>query len=161
EVKVLCVGPVLDEDYLRRVLAKRQRDGLDDRLIFAGFHADVSPFYRLADAFVLPSVLEGFGLLKLEAMAHGLPLILTRVGDCEKLISQSDIGLLIPNPYVELSDLDQDSVMGHLTDESPANAEDLAAAMADFVSRRAHWRAAGRQGREKVLGHFTQERALK
>jgi GT2 family glycosyltransferase/glycosyltransferase involved in cell wall biosynthesis len=160
EVKVLCVGQVLDEEYFRRVLAKRQRDRLEDRLIFAGFHSDVAPFYRLADAFVLPSVLEGFGLAKLEAMAHGLPLILTRVGDSDRLITRSDIGLLIPNPYADLCHVDQDSVMAHLADESPANAVDLAAAMAEFVTRREHWRSAGRQGPAKVLRHFTQERAL-
>ncbi|MBI3796936.1 MAG: glycosyltransferase [Deltaproteobacteria bacterium] len=161
EVKILCVGQVLDEEYFQRVLAKRQRDQLEDRLIFAGFHADVSPFYRLANAFVFPSVLEGFGLAKLEAMAHGLPLILTRVGDSDKLITHADIGLLIPNTYAELSDLDQDSVRAHFTDESPANAADLARALADFVTRREHWRAAGQYGREKVLRYFTQERALK
>ncbi|HJY79833.1 MAG TPA: glycosyltransferase, partial [Candidatus Binatia bacterium] len=161
EVRVLCVGQILDEAYCQRVLAIRQRNQLEDRLIFAGFHADVSPFYRLADAFVFPSVLEGFGLAKLEAMTHGLPLILTRVGDSDKLITHSDIGLLIPNTYTDLSDLDQDSVMVHLTDESPANAADLAAAMEEFVTHREHWRSAGQQGREKVLRHFTQERTLK
>jgi len=161
EVKVLCVGQVLDEEYCQRVLAKRQRDQLEDRLIFAGFHPNVSPFYRLADAFVFPSVLEGFGLAKLEAMAYGLPLILTRVGDSDKLIAHSDIGLLIPNTYTDLYDLDQDSVMAHLTDESPANAANLAVAMEEVITRREHWRAAGQQGREKVLRHFTQERALK
>ena len=161
EVKILCVGQVLDKEYFQRVLAKRQRDQLEDRLIFAGFHAEVSPFYRLADAFVFPSVLEGFGLAKLEAMAQGLPLILTRVGDSDKLITHSDIGLLIPNTYADLSDLDQDSVRVHLTDESPANAVDLATAMEDFVAHRERWRSAGRQGREKVLRHFTRERVLK
>jgi glycosyltransferase involved in cell wall biosynthesis len=161
EVKVLCVGQVLDEEYFQRVLAKRRRDQLEDRLIFAGFHPNVSPFYRLADAFVFPSVLEGFGLAKLEAVAHGLPLILTRVGDSDKLIAHSDIGLLIPNAYAALSDLDQDSVKAHLTDESPANAADLAAAMKEFVTHREHWRTAGQRGREKVLRSFTRERALK
>ncbi|HEV8716123.1 MAG TPA: glycosyltransferase [Candidatus Binatia bacterium] len=160
EVKVLCVGQVLDEEYFQRVLAKRQRHQLEDRLIFAGFHAEVSPFYRLADAFVLPSVLEGFGLAKLEAMAHGLPLILTRVGDSNQLITQSDTGLLIPNTYTDLCDLDQDSVMAHLRDESPTNAVDLAAAMEEFITNRERWRSAGQRGRAKVLRHFTQERAL-
>lgn len=161
EVKVLCVGPVLDEEYYQRVLAKRQALQLEERLIFAGFQPRVSPYYRLADAFVFPSVLEGFGLAKLEAMAHGLPLILTRVGDSDKLIENNDIGLMIPNTYGDLPRLDFANVLAHLHDEAPANAADLAAAMEEFVLHREQWRLAGRRGREKVLRSFTVERAAR
>jgi glycosyltransferase involved in cell wall biosynthesis len=160
-VKVLCVGHVLDEEYFQRLLRKRSLYHLEDRLIFAGFHPNVHPFYRLADAFILPSVLEGFGVAKLEAMIHGLPLILTRVGDSDKLIENSDVGLLIPNTYGDLYSLGFANVMTHLNEEMPANATDLAAAMAEFVVHKEHWQKAGQQGREKVLRHFTKARALK
>jgi glycosyltransferase involved in cell wall biosynthesis/SAM-dependent methyltransferase len=143
------------------VLEKRRQLHLEEQFRFAGFQADVAPFYRMADAFVLPSVLEGFGLVKLEAMAHGLPLILTRIGDSDRLIENSDIGLIIPNTYEDLPSLDLTSVMTHLTDEFPANVVNLAAAMKEFVAHQEHWRMAGRHGREKVLRAFTKERALK
>jgi glycosyltransferase involved in cell wall biosynthesis len=58
-------GPQL-EDF------RRQARGLD--VDFAGFHRDVTPFYRAADIFLMPSTgLEGLPLVSLEAMGHGLP----------------------------------------------------------------------------------------
>jgi glycosyltransferase involved in cell wall biosynthesis len=160
-VKVLCVGATLDEQYQQRLLQKRQQYQLEERFIFTGFHADVAPFYRMADAFVFPSVLEGFGLAKLEAMAHGLPLILTRVGDSARLIDHDDIGLLVPNAYDNLSKVGPDNIQALLECETPPNVDALAAAMKDFVRRAERWREAGRLGREKVLRKFTREQALR
>ncbi|MGC1782520.1 MAG: glycosyltransferase family 4 protein [Acidobacteriaceae bacterium] len=42
-----------------------------------GYLADMSAFYRRCDAFVLPTIDDGFGMALLEAMAHGLPSIAT------------------------------------------------------------------------------------
>lgn len=47
---------------------------------FAGFRADPTPFYRKADAFVLPSLSEGLPMAALEAAAHGLALVVTDIG---------------------------------------------------------------------------------
>lgn len=160
-VKVLSVGPTLDEEYQHRVLEKRRQLQLEERFLFAGFQPDVTPFYGLADAFVLPSVLEGFGLVKLEAMLHGLPLILTRVGDSARLIEDGDIGLLVPDVYEDLCDISVERIHELLADENPPNAPALAEAMMAFVRHPDQWREAGRRGREKILSRFTREQALK
>lgn len=159
--KVLCVGPTLDEGYRQRVLEKRRQLQLEERLLFVGFQPDVTPFYCLADAFVLPSVLEGFGLVKLEAMLHELPLILTRVGDSARLIENEDIGILIPDVYADLCEVSSERIHELLADEDPPNAIALAEAMMTFVRHPEQWREAGRRGREKVLSRFTRAQALK
>ena len=73
--KIVAVGkrtPYVDEirDYL-------EANGIADRMLF--FHkvpfADLPSFYRLADAFVYPSRIEGFGIPMLEAISSGLPAI--------------------------------------------------------------------------------------
>ena len=50
-----------------------------DRVIFAGFHPDPTPFYKTADLFVLSSNNEGFGNVIVEALSCGTPVVST---DC-------------------------------------------------------------------------------
>ena len=49
------------------------RCGLADKIQFHGQRSDVGRYYRERNLFVFPSKLESFGLVMLEAMAHGVP----------------------------------------------------------------------------------------
>jgi glycosyltransferase involved in cell wall biosynthesis len=53
--------------------------GVADRVVFAGdqSHADVARHLRVADFLVMPSTLESFGIVQLEAMASGLPVVIS------------------------------------------------------------------------------------
>lgn len=73
----------------------RQRDELQlrDNIHFAGFVAesDLPDHYRAADVFVLPTIeLEGFGLVTLEALASGTPVLGTPVGGTLEILGQFD-----------------------------------------------------------------------
>ena len=60
------------------------RLGLGESVIFAGWRNDAATLLRLFDLFCLPSRMESFGLVMLEAFAHGKPVIATRTsGPCE------------------------------------------------------------------------------
>jgi glycosyltransferase involved in cell wall biosynthesis len=65
------------EEALRALAA---REGLDGAVVLPGFldAADLEGLYAAADAFVLPSLVEGFGLPVLEAMARGVPVACSR-----------------------------------------------------------------------------------
>lgn len=52
--------------------------GLEDRVICCGRVQSVLPYLQAADAFVMPSSIEGFGVAAVEAMAVGVPAILSR-----------------------------------------------------------------------------------
>ena len=73
EVKYLVIGRGDDQPRLK---ALAQGLGVADRVIFAGFipTAQLVEHYRLADAYVMPSQ-EGFGIVYLEAMACGIPVV--------------------------------------------------------------------------------------
>jgi glycosyltransferase involved in cell wall biosynthesis len=61
----------------KRLEAKAASLGVGDRVVFSGFVPEAlkSAYYRLADAYVMPSRGEGFGIVFLEAMASGLPVM--------------------------------------------------------------------------------------
>ena len=65
------------ENYLTKLKEKVAQLGLQDRVLLPGFIADddLLPLFRGAVGLVHPAVTEGYGLVLLEAMAHGLPVI--------------------------------------------------------------------------------------
>ena len=52
--------------------------------------------FKTADLYVLPSLSEGFPIVLLEAMAAGLPIVATDVGDCRQLVEQARCGYVVP-----------------------------------------------------------------
>lgn len=86
------VGPEVDDN--ERKLANHL--GVSDRAHFLGVVPDVTQVLYAADAYVMPSSLEGFGIAAIEAMGCGLPVIL---GDRPAL---SDLKDLVPGTWVPL-----------------------------------------------------------
>jgi glycosyltransferase involved in cell wall biosynthesis len=82
------------ESYCREWVAK---SGIGDRVQLAGWvtGADKYRLLAAADIFVLPSHAEGLSNAMLEAMATGLPVIVTRVGSLPDVISDGVHGLLL------------------------------------------------------------------
>jgi glycosyltransferase involved in cell wall biosynthesis len=58
--------------------------------------AELSEFYGRAAVVCCPSRREGFGLVAAEAMAHGRPVVATRVGGLRDLVRHRETGLLVP-----------------------------------------------------------------
>jgi glycosyltransferase involved in cell wall biosynthesis len=74
--------------------------GVQDFIRFAGYIPEekLHLYYQMADLFVLPTKeLEGFGLVTLEAMASGLPVLGTPVGGTKEIIGKFDSTFLFDN----------------------------------------------------------------
>jgi glycosyltransferase involved in cell wall biosynthesis len=103
------------------LVATLARLGLDERVALAGEldAAAVGRAYDGADAFVLASRHEGYGMVVAEAIARGLPVIATDTGAIADLVGR-DAGLVVPPGDAEaLADalgrlLDDDAVRGRL-----------------------------------------------
>jgi glycosyltransferase involved in cell wall biosynthesis len=73
--------------------------GLDARVRFAGaVPASAMPaLYNTADVFLFPTVrVEAFGIVAAEAMAAGLPVVVSRVGAVPEVVAHGETGLLVP-----------------------------------------------------------------
>lgn len=78
--------------------------GIADRVTFAGVHRDPAPLYRQMDVFALASTTEQMPLSVLEAMATGLPVVSTRVGDVADMISEPNrVHVVMPGNESELA----------------------------------------------------------
>jgi len=86
------VGSVYGSSY--PLLAKSL--GLEERVHFLDFRADISDLMRTADVFVFPSLYEPFGLVVLEALASGLPVITAKTVGAAEIVSEGG-GIVVDN----------------------------------------------------------------
>jgi N-acetyl-alpha-D-glucosaminyl L-malate synthase BshA len=73
-----------------------QELGLTERVQFLGSRQDVTPVLRVADAFLLPSDGESFGLAALEAMGCGVPVVGALAGGLPEVVEDGVSGILAP-----------------------------------------------------------------
>ena len=131
--RLLIVG----EGYMRETLERRTTElHLSEKVIFAGFQTDVFKYLRTMDLFVLPSRTEGFGIVLLEAMAAGLPVVATKVGGIPEIVVDNDTGLLV----------------------EPGSWQDLSEAMLKLLSDPSALRTMGHKGQERVMTHFSESK---
>ncbi|TDX84094.1 glycosyltransferase [Epilithonimonas xixisoli] len=91
-VKLLLIGEGPEKaKYLKKVAEL----DIKDKVIFAGYQADVTLFYKLMNVFSLVSAREAFGLVLAEAMLNNLPIVATRVGGMKYIVDDNKTGFLI------------------------------------------------------------------
>ena len=103
------------------------------RLGHVAADADLAAAFREARLTVLPSEYEAFGLVLLESLGQGTPVVATRVGGIPEVVEDGRSGLLVP----------------------PSDPGALAAAIERLWSDRALAQGLGRRGREEVVPRFS------
>jgi D-inositol-3-phosphate glycosyltransferase len=78
--------------------------GIQDAVAFLGRveHEKLPPYYCAADVVVLPSHYETFGLVALEALASGTPVVATAVGAMERILREGETGQVMANGAPQL-----------------------------------------------------------
>lgn len=95
----LCYLIAGDGDDKARLIAKAESLGVADRVVFAGYlpEADKADLLRLADVFAMPGRGEGFGIVYLEAMACGIPVVGSLLDGSRDALRNGELGELV-NP---------------------------------------------------------------
>ena len=88
-----------EPQYFSRLRQVVKELDLQDRVTFHGHINDIEKlalFYKSADLFVLPSLVEGFGIVLLDAMSFELPIVATKAGSIPELVKDGVNGILVP-----------------------------------------------------------------
>lgn len=107
--------------------------GIDDKVLFAGRKKNVLPYLQIADIFVLPSFSEGLPISLLEAMACGLPVIVSKVGGNVDVV--------------------EDKINGYLVE--PKNVWKLKSAMEDLLKKEKELELMRKRNREKIVKNYS------
>lgn len=112
KVKYLIVGFGELENDLKN-LAKNLN--VQNRVVFAGYRADINELLHIVDAFAFPSLQEGLPVSLMEAMAAGLPVVCSKIRGNVDLIKEGKGGYL-----VESTDVDgfADKIIGIIKEEN-------------------------------------------
>lgn len=92
----LVAGALYERDYSQEVQEMIRSLGLEKNIKLLGFVGDPVPLLKMSDAFCLLSRSEGFCNALLEAMACGVPSVVTRVGGNPEAINDGEDGFLVP-----------------------------------------------------------------
>ncbi len=109
---VLIVGGDARADaQIEELRRQAARLGIDHHISFVGAveHTELPLYYNAADVCVVPSYYESFGLVAVESMACGTPVVASRVGGLTTTVSDGETGYLIPwrcpEPFAERLEL--------------------------------------------------------
>ena len=90
-----------DGELRQEIQRQIERGGLEENIHLLGWRRDVPAIMAALDVFVLMSAHEGLGLVVLEAMAAGVPVVATRVDGCIEIIEETRAGVLIERGDIE------------------------------------------------------------
>src|SRR5918992_3204381 len=93
-IAYLIVGDGTDR---HRLVEEGQALGVHERVVCAGYipESEKADHYRLADAYVMPGRGEGFGIVYLEALACGVPVVASKVDGSREAVRDGALGILV------------------------------------------------------------------
>ena len=132
EARFVAVGEI------EKTLAEKMREllrrlNLEDRFFFLGFRSDIPQILGDLDVFVLSSTDEGLSIATIEAMAAAKPVVVTRSGGPEEIVTEGETGFLVP----------------------PSDADALATKVCEILRRPELGARLGGQARREVERRFT------
>lgn len=94
---LVLIGDAPDPAYKEVLVARVEAAGLERHVTWTGALPPerLADYMAASDVFVLPSIREGLGLVALEAMACGVPVVGSRVGGIPEIVEDGETGILV------------------------------------------------------------------
>lgn len=160
EAHLLVAGRPDDPSYARQVQLLRDDLPCRERIHLRDHAPWPAPLLAAADAFVLDSFFEGWSLASMEALAAGVPVVLSDVGGArEQVAAAGECGYLVANPIGDAMQVDWSTIRRSLFAEQP-NREQLVTAMGAMIGARDDWAGRREQLRAECAVRFHPDRAL-
>lgn len=154
EAHLLIAGRADDPRYYEQVRFHAARSPYADRIHLRGHCPNPSALLAAADAFVLDSFFEGWPLASMEALASGLPVVLSDVGGAREQLGGGGRGYLVGNPAGDPELIDW-QVIGDLRFRTQDNHSQLVAAMCSLVEDRTPWAGDRNRIRDEARATFS------
>ena len=139
QYKNLCLW-IIGDGSLREILSSYVKTKeLENTVFFTGNVNNVKDYLSESDVFILPSLSEGTPMALLEAMASGLTIVATRVGENEIALDHGKAGFLIP----------------------PASVDDLRSTVTNILEDSRISREMGGEAYKMAYKHFSSQRMVK
>jgi len=132
KVHALIVGTSIIPGYIDSLVSKASSLGVGDQIHFTGFHSSPTELMNCTDLCVLTTAYETFGLVLIEAMSVGKPVIGTNRGGVPEIIDDGVNGFLV----------------------EPKNADALAAKIEELAADDEKRKRFSQQARKKVINQF-------
>lgn len=137
--KWMCIGTICNQAYYEEVRQNLAQNDMLSKVSFLGKRTDVPELLAQATVGVLTSEAEGLSIALLEYMAVGLPVVVTDVGGCGKVVEEAGCGLVI----------------------SSGRDAEFAEAIARLCLNPAEAGAMGKRGQLAVQEHYSAESMMK
>jgi len=139
EYQILLIGEIVEQEWATRIKNQIKTKGLSKNIKFIGPSLDVAKTLSEVHSGILSSESEGLPVALLEYALAGLPIICTDVGDCRKVVSDPELGWLVP----------------------PNNPELLADAMKNLIDNKEKAIKIGQKIKHKVVEEYGEKSFLK
>lgn len=103
DCRLSLIGGITDQKYYRDIENYIAENGLNNTVVYEGFHSDMQTKYQEIDAIICSSVVEAFGRILIEAMANRVLVIAKNVGGIPEIVENGSTGFLY-NSRTELAE---------------------------------------------------------
>jgi glycosyltransferase involved in cell wall biosynthesis len=139
DLTLILAGPPGEDDYVASIQQNIDDHRLADRVLMPGFTPSPAPLYQAADFFALPSRNEGLPNTVLEAMASGIPPLVTDISGSRDLVADHQTGRILP---------------------TDVTAPQIAEALTHYLDHPADAEAHGRAARALIEQHYSADATL-